>query len=246
MKICIAQTKPVTGDVNKNIDNHKKFSDLAVSYGAGAIIFPELSLTGYEPMLAKGLATHKDDERFNELQQVSDSKKIIIGAGMPIKADDGVMIGMILFQPHQPRETYFKQYLHHDEKHYFIDGMYQPVLNEKKIALAICYEISVPEHAEQASRAGAEIYIASVAKTVDGMNKAIDALSAAAKKYAMAVLLSNCVGKCEGKKAGGRSSVWDNKGILLAQLNNTGEGLLVFDTGTQVIIKEHKEYFFSK
>jgi predicted amidohydrolase len=49
MKICAAQTRPVRGDIQTNIDNHKKLIDLAVSNGADIIIFPELSLTGYEP-----------------------------------------------------------------------------------------------------------------------------------------------------------------------------------------------------
>jgi len=58
MKICVAQTRPVKGDIQSNIENHKKFIDLAVSGGADTIIFPELSLTGYEPELAKELATN--------------------------------------------------------------------------------------------------------------------------------------------------------------------------------------------
>src|SRR5436190_11461488 len=98
MKICIAQTRAVTGDVNYNIDNHRNFAELAVSRGAEMIVFPELSLTGYEPTLAHELATNKDDEAFKELQQLSDSNKITIGAGMPIRGDKGIMIGMIIFQ----------------------------------------------------------------------------------------------------------------------------------------------------
>jgi predicted amidohydrolase len=246
MKICVAQTRAVKGDINANVDNHKNLIQLAVSYGADMIFFPELSLTGYEPTLAAKLATHKDDERFKELQASSDLKKIIIGAGMPIRSEQGILIAMIVFQPKQPRETYFKQYLHLDEELYFIKGTFRSVLNERKIALAICYEISVPEHAGQAHKNGSMVYLASVAKTVNGMNKAIDTLSTTAKKYSMPVLLSNCVGECEGKKAGGRSSVWNNKGELLAQLNENDEGLVIFDTDTEEIIKKQKKYSLSK
>jgi predicted amidohydrolase len=52
MKICVAQTKSVKGDVLKNIENHLKFIELALAFSADLIIFPELSLTGYEPELA--------------------------------------------------------------------------------------------------------------------------------------------------------------------------------------------------
>jgi predicted amidohydrolase len=240
MKICIAQTRAVTGDVNKNIDNHKKFVELAVSHSADMIIFPELSLTGYEPTLASELATNKDDERFQQLQDLSDSKKMIIGAGMPIRTKDGVMIGMIIFQPYQPREIYFKQYIHPDEEAYFINGTLQPALSEKKIAIAICYEISSPKHAEQAHKNGANIYIASVAKTAAGVEKAIDTLSETAKRYAMPVLMSNCIGLNDGVECGGRTSAWNGKGVLLGQLNDSDEGMIIFDTDTQGVVKEQK------
>jgi predicted amidohydrolase len=242
MKICIAQTRAVTGDVNYNIHNHKKFTSLAATHGAGAIIFPELSLTGYEPTLANELATNKDDEGFKELQEISDAKKIIIGAGMPIKGDKGIMIGMIIFQPFQPRQAYFKQYIHPDEEPYFINGTHQPALSEEKIAIAICYEISIPEHAEQAHKNGAKMYIASVAKTVAGVEKAIETLSGTAKKYSMTVVMSNCVGINDGVECGGRTSAWNDQGILLEQLDDRDEGFIIFDTNTQEIIKQQKAY----
>ena len=53
MKICAAQTRPFRGDVQRNIAKHKKIIDLAASNGADIIIFPELSLSGYEPKLSK-------------------------------------------------------------------------------------------------------------------------------------------------------------------------------------------------
>jgi predicted amidohydrolase len=242
MKICIAQTRAVTGDVNSNIDNHRNFAELAVSRGAEMIVFPELSLTGYEPTLAHELATNKDDEAFKELQQLSDSNKITIGAGMPIRGDKGIMIGMIIFQPFQPPQTYFKQYIHPDEEPYFIKGTHQSVLSTEKIAIAVCYEISIPKHAEQAYKDGARIYIASVAKTVAGVEKAIETLSGTAQKYSMAVLMSNCVGMNDGIECGGRTSAWNDQGILLEQLNDRDEGFIIFDTSTQEIIKEQKEY----
>ena len=57
MKIAVAQTKPVTGDIDSNIKNHITLATVAADNGADIIIFPELSLTGYEPSLAKQLAT---------------------------------------------------------------------------------------------------------------------------------------------------------------------------------------------
>ena len=83
MKICIAQTRPIKGDISANISNHKRMIDLAIFYKADAIFFPELSLTGYEPKLAKDLVTNQNDTRLDDFQSISDTHNITIGLGIP-------------------------------------------------------------------------------------------------------------------------------------------------------------------
>ena len=238
MKISVAQTKPVKGNIESNIYHHKKIIELAVSYETDIIVFPELSVTGYEPALAKQLATVKDDRRFDEFQIISDSKKIIICVGMPTSADSVIYISMIIFQPGKPRQVYSKQYLHSDEEPYFVHGDRQVFLinGQHKIAPAICYELSIRGHSENAFNNGATIYMVSVAKTNSGVEKAIETLSGIAEKYSMIVLLSNSVGPSDNFIAAGKSSIWNNKGSLLAQLDDSDEGLLIFDTDTNEII----------
>ncbi|HEX6428827.1 MAG TPA: nitrilase-related carbon-nitrogen hydrolase, partial [Niastella sp.] len=109
------------------------------------------------------------------------------------------------------------------------------IIKETSIALAICYEISIPQHAENASTSGAQVYLASVAKTVKGVEKAWTGLSNIAGKYGMTVLMSNSVGMCEDGECGGRSAVWNNKGTLLGELNDMDEGILMLDTDTQSV-----------
>jgi predicted amidohydrolase len=240
MKICVTQTRPVKGDIQANIVNHKKLIELAIADKPDLIIFPELSLTGYEPKLAKELATDKDDTRFNDLQTISDNNHVTIGVGMPIKAETGVLIGMIIFQPNKPRDVYCKQHLHADEYPFFIEGTAQVFLNEEsknKTALAICYELSVAEHSFNAFNHGAANYVASVAKTADGIEKAGKTLTDIAKKYSMTVFMSNCIGPCDDFESAGRTSVWNNQGVLVGQLNDKSEGVLIFDPGTNEMIE---------
>jgi predicted amidohydrolase len=239
MKISVAQTKPVKGEVQINAEAHKKFIQLAVSNAVDIIIFPELSLTGYEPTLAKQLAVPADDKSLNDFQRISDLENITIGVGMPVKSDQGILIGMIIFQPHKPRQTYFKQYIHPDEEPFFTRGYYQRGLlgSTDKIALAICYELSIPEHSEKASQTGAEVYVASVAKTVEGVERAITTLSGIASKYSMLVLMANCVGESDETICGGKTSVWNRDGVLLGQLSDTSEGLLIFDTNSLQVMR---------
>ncbi|WP_421829584.1 carbon-nitrogen hydrolase family protein [Larkinella sp.] len=234
MKIGVAQTRPVKGDIPRNLANHQRLIDLAVSDGVDLLIFPELSLTGYEPELAADLATTPDDSRFDVFQTSSDAHQITIGVGIPIRSEKGVWISLLIFQPHQPRHLYSKKYLHADEEPFFVSGQSTlHFLGEKAdIALAICYELSVPEHSGNAFQNGAAIYIASVAKSASGMEKASETLSTIAQTYAMTVLVSNCVGPCDNFESVGQSAIWNTKGELIRQLNNTDEGILTLDLAT--------------
>ncbi len=235
MIICAAQTKPIKGNIALNIANHKKLIQLAIANKADIIIFPELSITGYEPTLAAQLATNEQDSRFDDFQHISDTSSITVGIGMPLKCNNGVMISMIIFQPNKPRQVYAKQHLHRDEYPWFVSGKDQVyLLNEHhKIAFAICYELSVPVHAAHAYTNGATMYIASVAKTATGATTAMDSLRHIAKHYALPVIMVNCTGLCDGEVCGGNTAAWNSKGYLAGKLSDTQEGILIMDTDTQ-------------
>jgi predicted amidohydrolase len=240
MKISIAQIRPIKGDISANIETHKQLIDLAISHKAAAIFFPELSVTGYEPELAKELAINEDDKALNGFQEISNKNKITIGLGIPTKTVSGIQISMIIFQPDMPRLTYSKQQLHADEFPYFVSGEKQLILTvaDKKIAPAICYESLQIEHSHNVNKLGAEIYVASVAKSQNGIDKAMIHYPAIAKKFSMPVLVSNCIGYCDNFESAGKSAVWTKQGNLAGQLDGKLEGILIFDTETEEVIKQ--------
>lgn len=236
MKISIAQTRPVVGDIGRNIEDHKRLIDLALSK-ADMIFFPELSLTGYDSKRARSMTMDTNDKRLDIFQKISDTHGITIGAGVPTFGNSGILISMIIFQKHQEKQVYSKQLLHADELPYFANGNYQVVLttHNKKIAPAICYESLQPEHAAEAARLGAEIYVASVAKSENGVRKAFNHFPEIARKHGMVVLMSNCLGPLDDFESVGASAAWNKKGELLGRLNNKVEGILVYNTETDLI-----------
>ena len=240
MRICLAQIAPVSGDVDANITRHLKFIELAFKQRAGMVVFPELSVTGYEPTLADKLATTPNNKRFSVFREKSNEYNLLIAVGVPLRNEAGVTISLLVFSPDKEPLVYSKGFLHADEKPYFVSGHNEFVWLEEseKIAPAICYELSVPEHAEAALQNGAKIYLASVAKTADGVLKAYERLSAVAKQYSITVLMVNCTGSCDGVLCSGQSAVWNNKGELLAHLDDDIEGILLFDTETTEVSKE--------
>ena len=104
MRICVAQTRPVKGDIEANIHSHLKLIGVAVSAETDFMIFPELSITGYEPGLVKELATTQDDVRFDLFQKISDANCITIGIGVPTPACNSVCISQVYLQPGKRRE----------------------------------------------------------------------------------------------------------------------------------------------
>jgi predicted amidohydrolase len=240
MKIAISQTKPLKGNISANIEAHKNFIDLALTFNADAIFFPELSLTGYEPELANELATNQNDSRLDTFQKISDQDNITIGVGLPTITASKIRISMIIFNANKQRQTYSKQILHSDELPYFENGIGQILIktDKTKIAPAICYESLQPTHSENAFKLGADIYLASVAKSENGVEKAFRHYLTIAKKYSMPVLMSNCVGFCDNFLSVGKSSVWTKDGKLMGQLDDKTEGILIFDSKKEVVIEK--------
>lgn len=236
MRIALAQTRPVNGDIARNTAAHLELVDRALLQSAEVIVFPELSLTGYEPALAAGLALGLDDPRLEAFQHKSDASRITIAIGAPTPTESRPRISLLTFRPRRARHLYSKQYLHADEQPYFAPGAASSGIleGEPRIALAICYELSVPEHAAAAFRNGAGLYLASVAKTARGVEHACARLSALARQHAAPALMVNCVGPSGDGDCAGRTCAWNLRGELLAQLDDASQGLLVFDTVTEV------------
>jgi predicted amidohydrolase len=239
MKICLAQAKSIKGDIAGNIINHLKIIEIAGSFGANSIFFPELSLSNYEPKLAKNLAIEPDDSRLLSFQNISDNNKITIGIGIPLKIEIGVQIAMAIFQPNKPIISYSKQQLHPDEFPYFVSGEKQIIIKVQnvEIAPAICYESLQINHIQNAKILGAELYLASVAKSQNQIENAFKYYSEIAKSYSMPVAMTNCLGFCDDFLGVGQSAVWNKDGRLLGQLDHKNEGILVFDTDTEEVVK---------
>jgi predicted amidohydrolase len=234
MRICAAQLAAVRGDIAANVLRHVALVELAASQGANLVFFPELSLTGYEPSLARDLATDANDPRFDALQAQADARRIIIGVGLPTRSKSGPQVSLIVFRPLEGRLTYSKQRLHADELPWFSSGDEQLVIDAggHRLAPAICFESLQPEHAGAVADLGADTYLASVAKPHRSVAVAHQHYHSMARRHSMIVLMANCVGPCDDFVGAGRSAAWTDCGGLAAELSDSDEGLVMIDTTT--------------
>ncbi len=231
MKICLAQIASFKGDIQKNIEKHIVYVKEAIENRADLICFPELSIIGYEPELAKELATTQSDTRFEKFQALADSGEITICIGLPTISVEGICISMLIFQPKRNRQTYSKQYLHSDEKPYFVEGTEQIIIeiDRVKIAPAICYESLLPEHFDKAYEMGCDIYLASVAKPKNNIERANRYFAELSKSKSIPILMVNSIGYSDNFLAVGGSAAWNSSGELIEKLEDNTEELLIFE-----------------
>lgn len=241
MKLCVAQIQSEAGGITANINSHIELIQSAIPYHPDIIVFPELSLSGYEPALAKDLPSSPNDVQFKALREKANKNNVTIAVGIPLKCKSNVQIGMLIFQPGQPPITYAKQLLHKDEYPYFIKGEKEVFveMGDSRFAPAICFESLQDSHAEKAFNHGANVYMATVAKHTKGLKQGMNHFPKVAKKYGMTVLMSNLVGPSDDFISVGQSAIWNDKGALVGQLNDSQEGWIMFDTVTAEVSHDY-------
>ena len=232
MILAAAQTKPKRGDIASNLLDHYRLIALAAQKGANLIVFPELSITGYERENAAALAFTKDDYRIDHLKELAVDHNITIIAGAPIQNESELYIGEFVIFPDNSVSIYTKQFLHEGEDAFFQPSFdYNPmiVIEDQKISFAICADIDHTLHAENAAQKETSIYIASIFFSPNGIPNAYSHLQSYAQQHKMNVLMSNFSGESWGSPSGGKSAFWNNKGELVAQMNDSDSGLLIVE-----------------
>jgi len=222
MILASAQIEVEIGNLKSNLNNHLEMIALASKNKATVIVFPEMSLTGYCREEALGLAFTKNDTRLDVLHKEASKNLITIIVGAPILLNENLYIGSFIIQPNSEIKIYTKQFLHNGEELFFKSSFdYNPVLKieDENIVLAICADIDVEKHAENACKNKATIYMPSIFFSEKGIESGHRILQNYAEKYNMDILMSNYCGKHWNVKGGGKSAFWNNKGEKVGQLN---------------------------
>jgi predicted amidohydrolase len=226
-----AQCTVRAGDLADNLRRHLVFMRAAHRRGVHCLVFPELSLTGYELDLADDLAQAPDSPLLAPLRAYAREARMTTIVGLPLRSasHDRPLIGAVVLHADGTSGVHTKQHLHTGEDRYVDAGAGGALLRaaDLPLALAICADFCQPAHAAAAAQAGARLYAASVLIGNGGYPVDSAMLQGHARRHGMAVLMANHGGPTGGWTSAGRSAFWDEDGRLVAAVPGTGDRLLV-------------------
>lgn len=226
-----AQAISIAGDVSANRLRHQSFMQAAAEQDVQMLVFPELSLTGYERDLAAELAIMPDDAILQPLRDLAHELRMTTVVGMPIRLSAGapVMIGALILGADGSLGVYSKQHLHPGEEVAFAPGHGGSLLRmgTDRVAWAVCADFCHASHAAAAAERGATVYAAGVLITEGGYLPDTTLLQGYARQHAMTVLMANHGGATGGWESAGRSAIWGPGGSLIAAAPGVGESLVI-------------------
>ena len=238
--IAVAQTCPMAGDVSANLEEHARLARAAAAAGAQVVVFPELSLTGYEIGLAESLAFAEDDPRLSPLRESAASHSMILIVGAPVRIGSALHIGAFILLPDRTIELYTKRHLGAFSESARCDGTVPPaeatvfVAGERDplvrvggsvAAVAVCADIGQSSHPRKAAERGASVYLASMFVIPSDFAGEMAKLERYAAEHSMMVAFANFGGPSGGLASAGRSAIWSDTGTLLVRLDASGSGI---------------------
>jgi len=230
-KLAMAQIGSEKGNVAANTHSHIQALKYAAQHQVSLVVFPELSLTGYEPELAEELAFSPDDPRLLPLIKAAQEYHVYAVIGAPIKIAAGIVLGSFIISPTGNVSHYAKMNLHADENAVFSAGAEPKVIdiNQHKIALAICADASDPAHIGKYAEQGVDAYVASVLISAAGYVEDTEVLASYAEQHHMLVAIANHNRTTGSWSATGKSAIW-----------HASDQLVVADANEDVLLVAEK------
>ncbi len=215
------QLRSLGGDVAANVARHVAAAHSAAALGVQWLVFPELSLCGYEPQLLAHCTVSAQSPLLAPLRHAAQAlgQWITVGAALPAAPGMGALpaIGAFSFCPDGVVQEYRKHHLHPGETSFASPG---PLPGADlapgawPAALAICADIGHASHAQRAAEAGARVYAAGVLESPSGYAQDAEHMAHYARRWQLVTLMANHAGPSGPYQSAGGSALWDAQGLL--------------------------------
>ena len=214
--IAVAQPPCVSHDVAANALAH---AAAVRSADARVVVFPELSLTGYE---LDATAIAADDPRLSPISEACAHARALALVGAPVRGEDGRShIATLAVDGAGARVAYRKMWLGAAESERFAPGD-RPAVHDVdgwRLGLAICKDTGVARHAAATAALGIDAYVAGTVKPADEAALQHERARRVAVDHRIWVAVASFAGSTGGgyAPAAGRSGIWSSAGVAVAQ-----------------------------
>jgi predicted amidohydrolase len=256
-KIALAQVSAVLGDVEKNAKHHLELSQKAKAQGADAIIFPELSLTGYtlRDLNNEVALDPYSSPLLHDLRELSKEITIICG-GVERSKTGGVHNSAFVFEggkcTHSHHKIYPPTYGIFEEERYFLSGTTAAAFESQKlgrIGILVCEDLWHPALPYMLAYQGAQLIItiaASPTRLSSGENAADDTPTnykinsdhhvAYARLFSTYIAFVNRIGVEDGVNFWGGSQIVAPSGEVVKRASFFDEDLIFIDLEPNAIL----------
>lgn len=242
MKIAIAQIAPSLGKIEENLEKHWDFIIRAKEMGASLVIFPELSLAGYELMdLVPDVALKSESNPMNSLKELS--RELPFFAGFVLEERDLFYNASGFFRDgelvHVHRKVLLPNYSMFEEKRFFAEGDKFEAFDTDfgRIGVLICYDYLHPSTSYLYFLQQVDLLVVQSAAPARGIQE--DGFSSlqmwdnmsrvVSKFFTTYVAYVNRVGFDGGMGFAGGSHAYGPTGTKLVQLAELDEDLNIFE-----------------
>ncbi|QLQ35485.1 carbon-nitrogen hydrolase family protein [Micromonospora robiginosa] len=212
LRIAVAQPLTRAEDVAGNAERHAAAVRAA---GTRVVVFPELSLTGYELAAAP---LDPADDRLAALRAACAGTGTLALAGAPVA---GPHIAVLAVDGEGARVAYRKMFLGGAEPQRFRPGREPAVLvvDGWRLGLAVCKDTGTPAHAAATAALGADAYLAGVLESADDAAVPDERARRVAAAHGVWVATASFAGSTGGgyARAAGGSGVWSPAGVPVAR-----------------------------
>ena len=203
-------------DVSANAIEH---ADAVRAARAQLVMFPELSLTGYELDAA---ALSPSDEALAVIQDACAEASCVALVGAPVDGGDGaVHIGALLVGAAGVEIAYRKSYLGGDEPTRFSpgDGPVAVDLDGWRIGIGICKDTGVDRHVAETAALGIDLYVAGLVHLPEELALQEERAVRIARACDAYVAFASFAGPTGGgyDRTAGVSSIWAPDGSAMAR-----------------------------
>ncbi|GAA1504678.1 carbon-nitrogen hydrolase family protein [Sphaerisporangium rubeum] len=186
---------------------------------ARVVVFPELSLTGYE---LDAPVVPPDDPRLSPLVEACAETGTVALAGAPAGGAGGAAwIAMLAVDGAGVAVAYRKLYLGGAEPERFTPGAEPAVLEVDgwRLGLAVCKDTGVPEHAARTVALGIDVYAAGVCEHERDAAVPGDRARRVAADHGVTVAVASFAGPAGGEyvRTPGGSGIWAGDATVLAE-----------------------------